>query len=161
LIWEIDLPAGKYDISLYFAEIFNNAITEEVGFRVIDVYINNVLVADNLDITEEVGGYAAYFLKNKNIDVRDGLSTIELVGVKENVKISALAILPASSSETDPPQETFSTADSETAVTTEQDTVIPTPEEPPIIPNQPAGTRINAGVSNYTDLEGTTWASER
>ena len=44
---------------------------------------------------EEVGGYAAYILENKNIDVSDGLLTIELVGVKENAKISALAILPA------------------------------------------------------------------
>jgi hypothetical protein len=50
------------------------------------------MVANNLDIFEEVGGYAAYFLENKNIDVGDGLLTIELVGVKENAKISALAI---------------------------------------------------------------------
>jgi hypothetical protein len=69
LIWETDLPAGKYDISLYFAEIFNQAITEGVEFHAIEVYINNVLVADNLDIIEEVGGYVAYFLENKNIDM--------------------------------------------------------------------------------------------
>ena len=57
LRWSFPVPAGNYQVRLYFAETFPKA--QAAGARVFDVVVENRLVSDNLDVFKEVGGYKA------------------------------------------------------------------------------------------------------
>ena len=84
----------EYDVYLHFAEVYKGAFAE--GSRIFDVYVESDLVAFNLDIYKEAGGgNKAYIVNTKNVVVNDGLMTIDLIGVKQNAKISAIEIRPS------------------------------------------------------------------
>jgi hypothetical protein len=84
----------EYDVYLHFAEIYDDAFAE--GSRVFDVYVESVLVVFNLDVYKKAGGgNKAYITNTKNVVVNDGFLTIDLIGDKQNAKISAIEIRPS------------------------------------------------------------------
>lgn len=110
-----DIPAanGYYNVKLYFAEIYygapggNNNSPPHTGKRVFDVSIEGVLKLDNYDIVADVGSVTAAIKEYDSIAVIDGILDIDLTGVVNKPKISALsfefiASLPGDSSNTPP-----------------------------------------------------------
>ncbi|HYE22809.1 MAG TPA: malectin domain-containing carbohydrate-binding protein, partial [Verrucomicrobiae bacterium] len=92
LAYHIPVVNGDYEIRLHFAEIYTG--TMNVGARVFDVFLENALVVDNLDIFSEVGGYAA-LVRTFNTTISDGFVDISLGHVTENPKLSGIEIIPS------------------------------------------------------------------
>jgi len=89
--WDFPVPAGPYEVRLYFAETYDG--TMAAGARVFDVSIEGSLVLDDYDIFADVGGMAGvvkHFLvtSDTNLD-------IDLAHVTENPAIKAIEIVSA------------------------------------------------------------------
>lgn len=84
--------SGKYRVELHFAEIF----MQQSGQRIFDVYLENKLVLDNLDIYAEVGHDAA-LVRTFDVEVTDGVLDVTFEKVVDRPKISAIQVtaLPA------------------------------------------------------------------
>ena len=87
LRWRFPVPAGNYQVRLYFAETFPKA--QAVGARVFDVVVENRLVSDNLDVFKEVGGYKAlvksYVVTSDsalNVNLKLGTGAPEIKGIE-------------------------------------------------------------------------------
>ncbi|NJL92688.1 MAG: choice-of-anchor D domain-containing protein [Anaerolineae bacterium] len=86
--------AGEYEVRLYFAELFYGVSGPGTVDRIFDVFINGVLVIDNLNLLDTYGNDAVPFvfpvtLANPGDDI-----VIEVLhGPAENPKINALEIL--------------------------------------------------------------------
>lgn len=85
------MPNAKYDVTLYFAEIYFTS----AGQRFFKALIENVVVLDNYDIFTEVGHDVATSKTFYGIDVQDGQLNIDLVIISNNAKVSAISISPA------------------------------------------------------------------
>ena len=85
--YEIPVPDGNFRVTLHFAEVFQLGD----GLREFDVFIENTLVLDTLDIYSEVGAFAA-MTKEVPVTVTDGVISIEFVGKVENAKISGIEV---------------------------------------------------------------------
>ncbi len=70
--YKVRVPDGRYDVTLHFAE---NHFNKE-GERVFDVYAENLMIADALDIFAMAGKNVAYNIKKENIKVEDGMIDI-------------------------------------------------------------------------------------
>lgn len=67
--YKFDVPDGKYEVELLFAEMKNDL----PGKRVFDVLINGILVIEQLDLAATVGRDRP-FRRQVNADAKDGLS---------------------------------------------------------------------------------------
>lgn len=83
-----DVPNGKYDIILHFAEIY----FLEAQRRVMDVLLEGELVLDDFDIFAEVGSRKPC-LKQANVEVKDNYLDIQFVRGIDDPKISAIEII--------------------------------------------------------------------
>ncbi|MFH0735301.1 MAG: family 16 glycosylhydrolase [bacterium] len=72
--YDVRVPNGKYNLKLMFCENFFTT----AGSRIFDVYVQNELAKNNLDIYQEVGFRTAYNFDITNIEVKDGLLKIHL-----------------------------------------------------------------------------------
>ncbi|SLN64974.1 Quinoprotein glucose dehydrogenase B precursor [Roseivivax jejudonensis] len=107
-----DIPAGDYILTFKLAEIFANLPNSTAGEREFDLFVNGELVADDLNLVEEVGIEAAYDL-DVQVTIPDegegtGTLTVTGVGVIENAKINALALYQAVPDIVDPVEVTAS-----------------------------------------------------
>lgn len=88
--WSFPVSPGRYQVRLYFAEIYSGA--QSVGARVFDVSIEGEVVLNNYDIFADVGGYKgvvkSFFVSS------DSTLDIDFGHVAENPKVSAIEILP-------------------------------------------------------------------
>ncbi len=66
--YDVRVPNGVYKVTLKFCENYFNAI----GNRVFDVFVQNSLKTDNLDIYAKVGKNSAYDEVINNVEVNDG-----------------------------------------------------------------------------------------
>ena len=89
LQYDIPLDDGRFRVVLHFAEIWKG--TQSANYRVFNVYIEDVLELENLDIYERVGKYAA-LTEEFILDISDGHLSIMLEHVIENPKISGIEI---------------------------------------------------------------------
>jgi hypothetical protein len=89
LKYDIPLDDGRFRVVLHFAEIWKG--TQSANYRVFNVYIEDVLEIENLDIYDRVGKYAA-FSEEFILDISDGDLSIMLEHVIENPKISGIEI---------------------------------------------------------------------
>jgi hypothetical protein len=71
-----DLPPGDYDVTLHFME----PVTNRVGGRLFDVFVEGSLVFDNLDIRAESGGILTALTKALTVPVTDGQIVIDFTG---------------------------------------------------------------------------------
>ena len=92
VLYDIPVSNGTYKVRLHFAEIYY----KDAGKRVFDGYIENNLVLDNFDICSEVGAYQA-LIKEFQVDVADQVLNVELKGILDNAKISAIEVIPVES----------------------------------------------------------------
>lgn len=92
LSYDIPVPNGEYDVNLYFAEIWSPAFKNNK--RVFDIYLENILKINNLDIYKEVGANTV-LKKSYTVVVTDGKIDIDLKHEIENPKISAIEIIPS------------------------------------------------------------------
>lgn len=82
-----DVPEGRYEVEMKFAEIFGR----EPGKRVFDVQIEGVTVLDDFDVAAQAGINTALdrtFLVNVN----DGQLSIALTPITDSAKINALRV---------------------------------------------------------------------
>jgi len=86
--YNIDLPNGKYDVVLMFAEVF----WSDAGKRVFNISIEGVEVISNLDIWARVGKNIQYEERYR-INLTDGELNISFKTVTDNAKISSIKVL--------------------------------------------------------------------
>ena len=105
--YSFPVPAGSYQVTLKFAEIYWSAS----GKRVFSVSLNGSTVLSNLDIFAEVGGYKADDKVFNNVQPTGGQIVIQLgPATVDNAKISAIQIIPqpaATQTPTAPPSATM------------------------------------------------------
>jgi hypothetical protein len=73
--YRFDLPDGRYEVELWFAEIF----FEQSGERVFDVLIEDQLVLDQLDVAAQAGGALRPLIKRFETNVIDGQLNVGFV----------------------------------------------------------------------------------
>ncbi len=89
ITYELDVDNGRYDVELNFAEIWSGAATS--GKRVFDVFVEDELVFNDLDVTDEAGFNTALDLAGQ-VAVDDGSLTIRIAGEVQNPKISGFSV---------------------------------------------------------------------
>ena len=87
--YQFDVPDGRYDVTLHFAEIFFSA---PAGQRRFDVSIEGALVLDNYDVYAVAGHDVAVAVTFPDILVTDGQLTIDFTTITGNAKVSAIDI---------------------------------------------------------------------
>jgi N-acetylneuraminic acid mutarotase len=88
--WSFPVSPGRYQVRLYFAEIYEG--TQSVGARVFNVSIEGSQVLSNYDIFADVGGYKGV-VKSFLVTSNSALD-VEFGHVVENPKVAAIEILP-------------------------------------------------------------------
>jgi|GEM_PF-509694 len=133
--YAFNVPAGSYQVSLKFAEIFDNA----AGQRIFNVSINGAQVLTNFDIFAEVGANKADDKVFNNIQPSNGQIVVQFASAAGspdvNAKVSALQIVAQGGTPTPSPTPTPTVA----AVST---------------------WRVNSGGPAYTDSQGHAWAAD-
>lgn len=86
--YKIPVPAGKYKVNLYFAEIWWTAS----GQRVFSVAVENQFTRANIDLFQAYGNFNAAVIVADNIQVSDGFLDITLTTSKDNAKISGISV---------------------------------------------------------------------
>ena len=90
LSYSFPVPAsGNYDVTLHFAEVYNN--NQAVNKRVFDLMLEGNLVLDDYDIFAEVGGYSAD-VKTYQVVVTDGELNITTTSSVNKAKICAIQV---------------------------------------------------------------------
>ena len=88
--WSFPVSPGRYQVRLYFAEIYSG--NQNVGARIFDVSVEGAVLLDNYDIFADVGGYTgvvkSFFVSS------DSTLNIDFGHVVENPKVNAVEILP-------------------------------------------------------------------
>lgn len=87
--YDVAVENGTYDVELNFAEIWGGASTG--GKRVFDLFVEDTLVFDDLDISGTVGFNEALDLVGE-VTVTDGSLTISTSAEVQNPKISGFSI---------------------------------------------------------------------
>ena len=106
--YNIPVQNGAYTVKLHFAEIFygvagGNITPPFTGKRVFHVVLEGDSVLKNYDINADVGPGTAVIKQYDNVQINDGTVTINLKGVVNNAKISAISIEPATGTPNNPP----------------------------------------------------------
>jgi hypothetical protein len=89
LDYDFEVDSGKYEITLYFAEIWDKAYTP--GTRIFDVLIEEQTVVADLDIAARVGGQTAIEITH-TVEVTDGVLDVDLMSDVQNAKLSAIKV---------------------------------------------------------------------
>ena len=93
--YDIDTGNGTFDLELNFAHM-NGGKKDTTGERLIDVYVEDVLVFNDLDVESEVGKRAAFDLIGE-VEVMDGSLTLTIVSDGEKaVGLNGLSVWEAS-----------------------------------------------------------------
>jgi hypothetical protein len=88
-LYQIPVPAGNFDVTLYFQEIFFWYANQ----RAFDVIVEGTLVLANLDLVYEVGYNVPYTFALTTTDIDgDGFLTVEMVSQTDNAKISGIEV---------------------------------------------------------------------
>ncbi|MEQ9620377.1 malectin domain-containing carbohydrate-binding protein, partial [Coleofasciculus chthonoplastes] len=106
--YEIPVDNGTYTVNLHFAENFFNSAEQ----RVFDATVEGQLLNDDLDIVYATGDKnTALITSVAGVNVSDGILNIDLAGVVDKAKISAIEILTSTSTETILPTASLNAAD--------------------------------------------------
>jgi len=100
LIYNIPVsPTETYNATLRFAENWSGAWQQ--GARILDVYINGVLIEENLDVWSEGGNFGPYNIEHSDVSSPDGSLTIRIVPKILNAYISGIDVVSTTESNTD------------------------------------------------------------
>jgi beta-glucanase (GH16 family) len=86
--YRIRVPNGTHKVKLMMSENYFN----EPGRRIFDIYVEGNLVADNLDLYDEVGKNAAYELLVNSVTVTDELLEIFFSAEVDNPLVNGIVI---------------------------------------------------------------------
>jgi YVTN family beta-propeller protein len=101
LAYAFPVPNGNYTVKLHFVEHWSGG--QAVGKRVFDVFLENQLVLDNLDIFSQVGGYTL-LVKTLETTVTDGVLNINFAhGPVDDPIIGAIEIIGGGGGSPPPP----------------------------------------------------------
>ena len=89
LSYEMAVANGTYVLELNFAEIWGGA--KEAGVRVLDIFVEDQLIFNDLDLSGDVGFREALDLVGQ-VTVTDGSLSIEVAGDVQNGKLAGFAI---------------------------------------------------------------------
>ena len=89
--WNFPVSNGNYEVRLYFAENYSGAGSP--GSRVFDVVIEDVLALDDYDVVADAGAMFVGVMQNFEVEVSDGLLTIDLLHVIQNPAIKGIEII--------------------------------------------------------------------
>lgn len=89
LNYDFELADGIYEITLYFAEIWDRAF--EPGTRIFDIAVEDEVVASDVDLAELAGARTAW-QSSHTVSVDDGELDIDLLKGEQNPKLSALKV---------------------------------------------------------------------
>jgi hypothetical protein len=89
-IYDVPVENGTYRVELNFAEIYWGTFAS--GARVFDVFLEDQLVFNNLDIFAITGGANSALVLEALVEVTDGALTLSTGPEVENPKISAFSI---------------------------------------------------------------------
>ncbi len=173
--YKFDVPNGRYEIALRFAETY----AWDTGQRVFDVQIEGQTVLADVDLFAQFGRWVAReFLFAQ--DVSDGTLDIAFVGkgTRNGPTINALRVtakpptptpsptLTPTPSSTATETGTSTPTPTVTATPTSTSTITPTPTStpsptwtPPPVTDE--GLLVNCGGPNYEDASGSTWWADR
>jgi hypothetical protein len=98
VIYTFAVPNGSYHVNLLLAEIYLN----QAGARLMNVKLQGMTVASNLDIFAQAGGANKALIKPFDVAVSNGSIVLELDAVANNAKCSAIEIVPATSAPSGP-----------------------------------------------------------
>lgn len=112
--YALPVPAGVYQVKLYFAEIFHTA----AGARKFNVKSEGMAVLTNYDIYAEVG--VGTVIKSFSQPVTDGTLNLSFETVTDNAKVSAIEV----SSYTEPPPTPTASAGIDQQITLPVSTII-------------------------------------
>jgi hypothetical protein len=96
--FDIPVTNGAYTVRLHFAELNK----PDPGTRVFDVEVEGDLLLEGLDLTT-TAGLGVAVVHETDVDVTDGVVTIDLIRQVENAKISAIEVLPRTPGAGSPP----------------------------------------------------------
>ncbi len=103
------MPDGDYNVSLYFAEVWEGA--RGLGVRVFDISIQKTIVERDLDVFDEVG-FATPLVKTYTATVSGGCLTIELRASRNSAMVSGIKIVPVDEAGGPNPASSLSSANS-------------------------------------------------
>lgn len=154
------LDSGTYTVRLLFSEW--DGWTS--GERVMDITMEGVQVADNLDVYDEVGANAAYVLEVSGVSITDGYLSLALTkdGGTANPFLSGIEILSETfpATPTPAPTATFTPTPGPTA--TAAPTPTPTPTVAPGIDLEDLYSKIvTKGRAAYTEMAGESATTQR
>lgn len=164
LNYEIPVPSGVYEVSLFAAE---NYVTD-VGKRVFSVEMENEVVFKTVDIFSESGGPSQAWVRKAIVSVSDGFLTIRFGRITQNPKVSGVRIEAVSGSGIDsstlaPSNEPSESSSSPTYLRSgspsQQPSTRPSPQ-PPVITSAFDAIYINTGGSEYIDSNGRIWTAD-
>lgn len=89
LSYEVAVENGTYDLELNFAEIWGGA--QAAGTRVIDLYVEDELIFNDLDLTDQAGFQEAFDLIGQ-VTVDDGSLSIRAEGAVQNAKLAGFSV---------------------------------------------------------------------
>ena len=138
--YEIPVPNGRYQVKTFHNEVYfgHSVPLRGPNLRVFDISIEGKVVKNNIDIAVEFPNGNGE-LNFNNVEVKDGVLTIQIVATRGDAAISGIAIIPS-------------------------DTSIPVPPVPPIVSEPSKNTRavyqINTGSVRDAKYLNSTFESE-
>lgn len=89
LEYELAVENGTYDVELNFAEIWGGA--QDAGKRVVDLYVEDELVFEDLDLADDAGFLTALDIVGE-VSVTDGALNIRAEGDVQNAKLAGFSV---------------------------------------------------------------------
>ena len=82
--------SSRLQLRLHFAELNRTGANQ----RTFDVRLENTTVLSNFDIWTQAGGIDRAISRQFNVNVTDGVMTIDFIRRIQNAKVSAIEIIP-------------------------------------------------------------------
>lgn len=86
--YKVRVPNGTYKVSIMTAENFFN----ESGSRIFDIYAEDVLVKNDLDLYKEAGKNTAYIITAPSVSVEDGILDLYFAAEVNNPLLNGIVI---------------------------------------------------------------------
>ncbi len=154
--YQFALPNGKYLINLGFVE--SPYITGK-DQRVFDVWVEDKVELNDLDIWSEVGSQKA-LVKTIKVNVKDGFLDIDFESVVNQALVSFIEIIPdkTNGNVSTNPVSTLTNTSSLSAQKTDSNLLLAAAPQAALAPTNT--TLINSGGTQYTDTAGQSWSAD-
>ncbi|MBC5773723.1 T9SS type A sorting domain-containing protein [Pontibacter sp. KCTC 32443] len=98
--YNIPVSSGDYKVVLHFNEVWGISGKKGVGTRLFNVKTEGILKLTNYDIFARTGSSSKAIYESVNVNVADGLLNIDFIPVKNGALVSAIEVIPISTTTT-------------------------------------------------------------